>query len=160
MSKSIRDRLRGLGRMGDTYDDVISQLIAGRPHSEAGSPSSLVPETSMNAQGLKQPLVEVAEAVFGSPYKVDEAVSWLLGVMAVALSFNREEIRSEGFLETLENLHRLEDDDITRYVFALEALNGLIKIHGYEELRPNFDSLYEALNRRIEGDAEPPRQGR
>lgn len=160
VSKSIRNSLKGLGRMGETYDDVISQLIARRPHSEAGSPSSLVPETPMNAQSLEQPLVEVAEAVYGSPNRVDEAQSWLLGVMAVALSFNREEIRSKGFLETLENLHRLGDDDITRFVFALESLNGLIAIHGYEELRPHFDSLYEALNRRIEGDEEPPLQGR
>ena len=71
-----------------------------------------------------------------------------------AHSFNREEIRSEGFLETIENLHRLGDDDLTRYVFALESLKGLIAIHGYEELRPHFDSLHEALNRRIDGDTE------
>jgi len=43
---------------------------------------------------------------------------------------------------------------------ALEALNGLIAIYGYEELRPYFDSLYEALNRRIDRNAEPPKQGR
>jgi len=61
-------------------------------------------------------------------------------------------------LETLENLHQL-DDDLTSYVLALEALNGLITIYEYEELRPHFDSLNEALNRRIEGDAEPPKQG-
>ena len=66
---------------------------------------------------------------------------------------------SEEFLETIENLHQL-DDDLTRYVFVLEALNGLIAIHGYKELRPHFDSVYEALNRRIDGDAEPSRQGR
>ena len=160
VSKSIRDSLRGFGRMGETYDDVISRLIAGHPHDEAGSPSSLAPEPPKSVQGLEQILVEVAEAVLGSPYRVDEALIWLLGVMAVALSFKREEIRSEGFLETLETLHRLGDDDLTRYVFALEALDGLIAIYGYEELRPHFDSLYEALNRRIDGNAEPPKQGR
>ena len=154
MSKSIRDSLRRLGRMSETYDDVISRLIAGRPHSEAGSPSSLIPETPMNAQGLEQALAEVAEAVFGSPDRVDEAVSWLLETMAVALCFNREDIRSAGFLEMLDNLHRAGDDDLTRYLFALGALGGLIDIHGYELLRPHFYSLNEALNRRIEGDTE------
>ncbi len=33
-----------------------------------------------------------------------------------------------------------------------------VKKHGDRHAR--VDSLYEALNRRIEGDAEPPRQGR
>lgn len=108
---------------------------------------------------MEKPLAEVAEAVLGSPDRVDEALIWLLGVMAVALSFKREEYRSEGFLETLENLHQLGDDDLTRCVFALEALSCLIAIHGYEELRPHFDSLYEALNRRIEGDTEPTKHG-
>jgi len=50
--------------------------------------------------------------------------------MAVALSFKKEEYRSEEFLETLENLHQLGDADLKRYVFALEALNGLISIYG------------------------------
>ena len=162
MSKSIRDRLRGLGRMNETYDVVISRLIAGHSHGEAGSPSSRVPETSRSAQGLEQPrapLAEVAEAVFGSPDRVDEAVSWLLETMAVALGFNRENILSAGCLEILENLHRLVDDDLTRYLFALGALGGLIDIHGYEALRPHFDSLHEALNRRIEGEPEPPKHG-
>jgi len=143
--------------LGEPVDDVISRLIAGSSHDEACAPSSLALETPKSVQGLEQPLVKVAEAVFGSPDLVDEALIWLLGVMAVAFSFKREEYRSEGFLETLENLHRLGDDDLTRYVLTLETLNGLIAIHGYEELRPHFDSLYEALNRRIEGDAEPPR---
>ena len=103
--------------------------------------------------------MEVAEVVLGFPDRVDEALSWLLGVMAVALSFKREEYRREGFLETLENLHQLGDDYLTRYVFSLASLNGLITIHGCEELRPHFDSIYEPLNLRIEGKAEPPRQG-
>ena len=42
----------------------------------------------------------------------------------------------------LENLHQLGDDDLMRHVLALEALNGLITIHGNEELRPHFESLY------------------
>jgi len=91
--------------MGETYDDVISRLIAGYPHSEACTPSSQTLETPKSAQDLEQVLVEVAEAVLGSPDQIDEALSWLLGVMAVALSFKREEYRSEGFLETLENLN-------------------------------------------------------
>jgi len=159
VSKSIRDSLRGIGRMGETYDDVISRLIAGRPHSEADTTSVLVPETSMSTQGLELALAELAEAVFGSPDSVDEALSWILETMAVALSFNREEIRSAGFLEMLENLHRAGDDDLTRYLFALGALGGLIDIHGYEALRPHFYALHEALNRRIEGDPEPPKHG-
>ena len=102
----------------------------------------------------------MAEAVYGSPDRVEEALTWLLGVMAVALSFKRDEIGSEGFLRTLDSLYQLGDDDLTRYMFSLEALNGLISIHGIEELRPHFDSIYEALSRRIEDDAEPTRQGR
>jgi len=47
----------------------------------------MVPETPERAKGWEQPLVEVAEVVFGSSDRVDEALSWLLGVMAVALSF-------------------------------------------------------------------------
>ena len=160
VGKPLRDELKSLGRKDETYDDIISQLLAGHPYDEACTPSSLTPETPESAQGWEQPLVEVAEAVFGSPDRVGEALSWLLGVMAVALSFKKDEYRSEGFFETLENLHRLGAGDITRYVFALESLNGLIAIHGYEELRPLFDSLYKALNRRIDGDAEHPRQSR
>jgi len=159
VSKPIRDSLRRLGRMSETYDDVISRLIAGHSYSEAGSPSSRVPETPLNAQGLEQTLVEVAEAVFGSPDRVDEAVSWVLETMVVALGFNRENILSAGFLEMLENLHRVVDDDLTRYLFALGALGGLIDIHGYESLRPHFDALHEALNRRIDGDLEPSKNG-
>lgn len=147
-------------RISETDDDNTPRLIAGHPFNEGSTPSLQTPETPGPPADWEHPLVEVAEAVFGSPDRVDEGLSWLLGVMAVALSFKREEYRSEGFLLTLEGLHRLGDDDITRYVFALEALNGLISIHGYEELRPHFDSLREALNRRIDGDAEPPRQGR
>ena len=159
VSKSIRDSLRRLGQMGETYDDVISRLIAGCPHSEAGSPSSLIQGTPVNAQGLEPALAEVAEAVYGSPDRVDEAVLWLLETLAVAFSFKREDIRSAGFLEMLENLGRLVDEDLTRYIFALGALGGLIDIHGYEALRPHFDALHEALNRRIEGDPEPPKHG-
>ena len=70
-------------------------------------------ETSKSAQDLEKPLVEIAEVVFDSPDQVDEASSWLLGVMAVALSFKREEIRSERFLETLENLHFLTARGLT-----------------------------------------------
>jgi len=154
VSKSIRDSLRRLGQMSETYDDVISRLIVGHSHSEAGSPSSLIQETSESAQGLRQPLAVVAKAVFGSPDRVDEAGSWLLETLAVAFSFNKEDTSSPGFLEMLDNLHRVGDDDLTRYLFALGALGGLIDIHGYEELRPHFDVLHEALNRRIEGDPE------
>ena len=159
VSRSIRDRLRSLGQMGDTYDDVIGRLLAGHPHNEAHTSPSQTPEPQGTPRSWEQPLVKVAEAVFGSPDKVDEALPWLLGVLAVAFSFKREEIRSEGFLLTLEGLHRLGDDELTRYVFALDALNGLISIHGCEELRPHFDFLQEALKRRIEGDEEPPGQG-
>jgi len=160
VSRSIRDSLRRLGRMGDTYDDVIGRLIAGHPHDEAYTSPPQAPEPQGNPRNWEKPLGEVAEAVFGSPDRVDEALPWLLEVLAVAFSFKREEIRSEGFLLTLEGLHRLGEDDLTRRVFALEALNGLISIHGYEELRPHYDSIHEALDRRIEGDAEPPRQNR
>jgi len=113
----------------------------------------------MNAHGLEPTLAEVAEAVFGYPDRVDEALSWLLETMAVALSFKREEIRSAGFLKMLENLHNAGDDDLTRYLFALGALGGLIDIHGYKALRPHFDALHEALNRRIEGDPKTPKHG-
>ena len=101
----------------------------------------------------------MTEAILGSPDRVGKTIPWLLEVMAVTLSFKREDIRSEGFLETLKHLNRL-DDDLTRYVFALDALNGLLSIHGNETLRSHFDSLHETLKRRIEGDGEPPRQGR
>jgi hypothetical protein len=140
--------------MSETYDDVITRLIAGRPHSDAGSLPSLNQETSESVQGLRQPLAVVAEVVFGSMDRVDEAVSWLIETLAVALSFNKEDTNSPGFLEILDNLHRVGDDDITRYLFALGALGGLIDIDGYEELRPHFDVLHEALNRRIDGGTE------
>ena len=149
-----------LSRISEADDDNPLRLIAGHPHDEAYPSPPQAPESQGAPRGWEQPLVEVAEAVFGSPDRVDEALPWLLGLMAVALSFKREEIRSEGFLVTLEGFHRLGEDALTRRVFALEALNGLISIHGYEELRPHFDFLQEALNRRIEGEAEPPRQSR
>ena len=76
--------------LGEPVDDVIYRLIAGSSHDEACTPSSLALETPKSVQGLEQPLVKVAEAVLGSPDLVDEALIWLLGAMAVALSFKRE----------------------------------------------------------------------
>lgn len=58
---------------------------------------------------------------------------------------------------TRRALHRLEDNDITRYVFSLEGSQFLVSVNRYETIQSHFDSLRETLNRRIEGDAEPPK---
>ena len=75
VSRSIRDELKSLGKKGETYDDIISRLIARHPHGEACTTSPLTPETPRNAQGLEKSLIDVAEAVFGSPDRVGEAIS-------------------------------------------------------------------------------------
>jgi len=168
------DFLQMLGWLSETYgidrdfllwkpeelQDVIGCHIAGHSHDEAFTASPQAPEPPDSTRGWEKHLLEVAEAVFGSPDRVDEMVSWLLETIVVALGFNRENILSAGCLEVLDNLHRVVDDDLMRYLFAFGALGGLIDIHGYESLRPHFDALHEALDRRIDGDPEPLGQER
>lgn len=101
--------------------------------------------------------MEVAEAVYGSSDRVDEAVSWLLTVVSLALGLERIESPTDELLKKLELLHQVSDHHV-RGVLAVETLNGLVDIDGYEELRPLSDSLYRAFMDKIKAE-EASRQG-
>ncbi|MBL7080263.1 ParB-like nuclease domain-containing protein, partial [Candidatus Bathyarchaeota archaeon] len=84
------DFLQMLGWLSETYgidrdfllwkpeelQDVIGRHIAVHPHDEAITSPPQAPEPQESTRGWEQILVEVAEAVFGSPDRVDEMVSW------------------------------------------------------------------------------------
>ena len=159
VSRSIRNSLRRLGHMGDTYDDVISRLISESTHSES-SPTPR-PTIAVEASELQTPWeprsLEVAKTLYGSPERVEEAFSWLLDVFATV--FNLE--TDEALLETLGQLHNIGDNSIfLRGFMAIGSLGSLVEDEGFEKLKPQYDYLIKVINANIDGDAEPPRQGR
>jgi len=157
VSRSIRDSLRRLGHMGDTYDDVISRLISESTRSES-SPTPR-PTDGTEASGLQtswEPRsLEVAKTLYGSPERAAEAFSWLLDVFATV--FNLE--TDEALLETLGLLHEIGDNSTyLRSIMAMGALENLIEVEGFEKLRPQYDYVVNVINANIEGEPEPPRQ--
>jgi len=159
VSRSIRDSLRRLGKMGDTYDNVISRLISESPRSK-GSPT---PRPTIAAEALElqtswEPRsLEVAKTLYGSPEKAAEAFSWLLDVFATIFNLQSE----EALLETLGQLHEIGDNStFLRSITAMGALENLVDVKGFEKLRPLYNYLIKVIHANIEGDAEPPRQER
>jgi len=157
VSRSIRDSLRRLGHMGDTYDDVISRLISESTRSESSPTPS--PTDGTEASGLQtswEPRsLEVAKTLYGSPERAAEAFSWLLDVFATV--FNLE--TDEALLETLGLLHEIGDNSTyLRSIMAMGALENLIEVEGFEKLRPQYDYVVNVINANIEGEPEPPRQ--
>ena len=159
VSRSVRDRLRSLGRMGDTYDDVISRLISESPRSES-SPTPRPTDGKEEASGIQtswEPRsLEVSKTLYGSPERAAEAFSWLLDVFATI--FNLE--TDETLIETLGQLHDIGDDStFLRSITAMGALENLIDVKGFEKLRHLYDYLIKVINANIEGEPEPPGQG-
>ena len=157
VSRSIRDSLRSLGCMVDTYDDVISRLISVSPHSES-SPTPR-PTNGTEASGLQTSWesrsLEVAKTLYGSPERAAEAFSWLLDVFATI--FNLE--TDETLIETLGLLHDIGDNSTyLRCIMAMGAVETLVDVEGFEKLRPLYDYLINVINANIEGEPEPPRQ--
>ena len=160
VSRSIRDSLRSLGRMGDTYDDVISRLISVSPRSE-DSPMPRPIDDREEASGLQtlwEPRsMEVAKTLYGSPEKAAEAFSWLLDVFATV--FNLE--TDESLLETLGQLYDIGDDStFLRSIMARGSLESLVEVEGFEKLRPLYNYLVNVINANIDGDVELPWQER
>jgi len=156
VSRSIRDSLRNLGRMGDTYDDVISRLIS-ESHSSEG-PLTPRPTDGTEASGLQtswEPRsLEVAKTLYGSPERAAEAFSWLLDVFATV--FNCE--TDDSLLKMLGLLHEIGDNSIfLRSITASGALENLIDVEGFEKLRPLYGYLIKVINANIDEDSEPPR---
>ena len=159
VSRSIRNSLRRLGRMGDTYDDVISRLISESTRSE-DSPTPR-PTIAVEASELQTPWeprsLEVAKTLYGSPERVEEAFSWLLDVFATV--FNLE--TDEALLETLGQLHDIGDDStFLRSIMARGSLESLVEVEGFEKLRPLYNYLVNVINANIDGDVELPWQER
>jgi len=159
VSRSVRDRLRNLGSMGDTYDDVISRLISESPRCEgAPTPRPTIAVEASELQTFWEPRsMEVSTTLYGSPERVGEAFSWLLDVFATV--FNLE--TDEALLETLCQLHDIGDDStFLRSIMAMGSLESLVEVEGFEKLRPLYDYLVNVINANIDGDVELPRQER
>ena len=158
VSRSIRNSLRRLGHMGDTYDDVISRLISESTHSESSpTPRPTIAAEASELQTSWEPRsLEVAKTLYGSPQRVTEAFSWLLDVFATV--FNLE--TDEALLETLGLLHEIGDNSTyLRSITAMGAVENLVDVEGFEKLRPLYNYLIKVINANIEGEPEPPRQG-
>jgi len=157
VSRSVRDSLRSLGQMDDTYDDVIGRLISESTRSK-GSPTprpTLAAEARELQTSWEPRSLEVAKTLYGSPEKAAEAFSWLLDVFATI--FNLE--TDKALLETLGLLHEIGDDStFLRSITAIGTLENLVEVEGFEKLKPLYDYLIKVINANIEGDAGPPRQ--
>jgi len=141
VAKSTRELLRELGRKGDSYDDVIRQILAGK-------------EVAVNEE-LRGFLGQLMEAL-NSERKVvviDVGEKALRGLVksALAMAYRGERFADWGVSKVagakavVVTFLGIDDEFTQLSVAATEGLKALIDVHGVQKLAPVLDEALEIL---------------